>query len=567
MATGTPPAASARPWLKNYPKGVPAEIDLSKHSSIVTIIDEACSRFASRAAFTNMGVSLTFAELDRKSKQFASFLQNELRLQKGDRIAIQMPNCLQYPIALFGSLRAGLTVVNTNPLYTAHEMQHQLKDSGAKAIVIFANFAHHLEKIINQTDIESVVVTDLGELFPFPKNLIVNTVVKYVKKMVPPFNLPTAYRFQQALTLGAHHPAKEVAITYEDLAFLQYTGGTTGVSKGAMLTHKNIVANMMQILEWMKPLLKEGEEVVITALPMYHIFSLTVNSLTFMRLGGQNILITNPRDIPGFIKTLKSTPFTTVTGVNTLFNALMHSPGFEKIDFSKLKISVAGAMAMQKAVGERWKSMTKTSIVEGYGLTEASPVICCNPIAGGDLVGTIGLPLPSTDVKLVDDSGREVPEGSEGELLAQGPQVMKGYYKRQDETDKVLKDGWLKTGDVAVMMPNGYFKIVDRKKDMILVSGFNVYPNEVEDAIATHPGVLEVAVIGVPDEHSGEVVKAFVVRKDPNLTDRDIIAHAKKSLTGYKVPKHVEFRTELPKTNVGKILRRALREVPATSPS
>ncbi|PIS10146.1 MAG: long-chain-fatty-acid--CoA ligase [Bdellovibrio sp. CG10_big_fil_rev_8_21_14_0_10_47_8] len=554
-------ASKEKIWLQNYPEGVNPEIDLTRFANIMAVFDEAVRKYRQSPAFSNMGATLNFDELDRKVGQFASFLQHELKLKKGDRIAIQMPNLLQFPIALFGALRAGLIVVNTNPLYTAKEMQHQFKDSGAQAIVILANFAGHLQEIIKDTNIQSVVITEIGDQLPFPKNLLVNSVVKYVKKMVPPYQLPQAYRFEQALTLGAERPYQDVSVTFEDTAFLQYTGGTTGVSKGAELTHKNIVSNMLQIAEWMRPLLREGQETVITALPMYHIFSLTVNSLAFMTFGGHNILITNPRDIPAFIKTLRGTPFTVMTGVNTLFNALMHHPDFVKISFSQVKLSVAGAMALQRSVADRWKKITGTPIFEGYGLTEASPVVCCNPIAGNkDIVGTIGMPLPSTNVKLIDDNGNEVDQGKEGELCAQGPQVMKGYYNRPDETEKVLtKDGWLKTGDIAVMLDNGYFKIVDRKKDMILVSGFNVYPNEVEDAIASHPGVLEVAAIGVPDEHSGEVVKVFVVKKDPNLTEKDVIAHAKKSLTNYKVPKSVEFRGELPKTNVGKILRRALR--------
>lgn len=552
---------SDKPWLKSYPPGVPEEINLKPYQSILTLFDEAIRNYRTSKAFTNMGVTLTFDQIDKMSMQFASFLQNELNLKKGDRIAIQMPNTLQFPIALFGALRAGLTVVNTNPLYTPHEMQHQFKDSGAKAIVILANFGAHLEKIIKSTSIESVVVTEIGDLFPFPKNLIVNTVLKHVKKMVPAYNLPTAYSFKQALALGAQKKYQEVSVNMDDLAFLQYTGGTTGVAKGAMLTHRNICANVLQIVEWMNPLLKPGQETVITALPMYHIFSLTVNTCAFMKYGGHNILITNPRDIPAFIKTLKSVKFTAVTGVNTLFNALMNNPKFSEVDFGYCKLSVAGAMALQRSVAERWLKTTGTPIFEGYGLTEASPVICCNPIAGGkDQVGTIGIPLPSTKVRLIDDDGKEVPTGKEGELTASGPQVMKGYYNRPDETEKVLKDGWLKTGDIAIMQPDGFYKIVDRKKDMILVSGFNVYPNEVEDAIASHPGVLEVAAVGVPDEHSGELVKAFVVKKDPSLTAEAVITHAKKSLTGYKVPKQVEFRTELPKTNVGKILRRALRD-------
>lgn len=553
--------SSEKVWLQNYPPGVNPEIDLSQFKNLMEVFDGSVKKFGNRPAFSNMGASLTFNELDRRAGKFASFLQHELNLKKGDRIALQMPNLLQFPIALFGALRAGLIVVNTNPLYTPTEMRHQFKDSGAKAIVILANYAFNLEQILKDTDIQSVVITEIGDLLPFPKSLLVNTVVKHVKKMVPTYHLPQAYTFKQALELGAGQPYQEVSVDGEETAFLQYTGGTTGVSKGAILSHRNIIANMLQILEWMKPLLNEGKEVIITALPLYHIFSLTVNCLSFMTYGGQNILITNPRDIPAFIKTLRSTPFTVMTGVNTLFNGLMNHPDFKKVDFSKVKLSVAGAMALQRSVAERWKTLTQSAIFEGYGLTEASPVVCCNPIVGHkDIVGTIGMPLPSTSVKLVDDNDKEVPQGQEGELCAKGPQVMKGYYNRPDETAKVLKDGWLKTGDVAVMLDNGFFKIVDRKKDMILVSGFNVYPNEVEDAIASHSKVLEVAAIGVPDGTSGEAVKVFVVKKDPSLTEAEIISHAKKSLTNYKVPRFVEFRSELPKTNVGKILRRALRD-------
>lgn len=555
-------ASTDFPWVKNYNPGVAKEINPDTYNNIMELFDEACRDFRSLPSFSNMGATLTFEDLDRMSGQFASFLQNELGLKKGDRIAIQMPNVLQFPIALFGALRAGLVVVNTNPLYTPTEMQHQFKDSGAKAIVILSNYGANLEKILKNTNIESIVVTSIGELLPFPKSLIVNAVVKYVKKMVPAFDLKQAYSFKQALELGSKKPYKEVPTKNTDIAFLQYTGGTTGVSKGAVLSHRNIIANVLQIVTWMSPLLKPGKEIIITALPMYHIFSLTVNSLSFMKYGGQNILITNPRDIPGFIKILRSTPFTAMTGVNTLYNALMNHPDFTKIDFSHCKISVGGAMALQAAVVDRWKKLTNSLILEGYGLTEASPLVAVNPVAGGEITGSIGLPAPSTNVKLVDDDGKEVPKGTPGELLVKGPQVMEGYYNRPDETAKVLKDGWLKTGDVAVQLDNYYLKIVDRKKDMILVSGFNVYPNEVEDVIATHPGVLEVAAVGIQDEHSGEVVKVFVVKRDPALTAEQVIAHAKGSLTNYKIPKAVEFRKELPKTNVGKILRRQLRDNP-----
>ncbi|HEX7676112.1 MAG TPA: AMP-binding protein [Bdellovibrio sp.] len=551
-------------WLKNYPKGIPAEINPAQYESLMDIYDESIRKFQDKKAFTNMGVSLTFRQLDEKVNAFASFLQNELKLKKGDRIAIQMPNLLQFPVIVFASFRVGLTIVNTNPLYTAKEMHHQFKDSGAKAIVIMANFASHLEEIIKETDIESVVVTELADLFPTPKRILVNSVVKYIKKMVPAYHLPHAYTFRQALELGAMRPHQSVKTNHEDLAFLQYTGGTTGVAKGAMLTHRNVIANMLQIREWMSPKLIEGQEIAIAALPLYHIFALTLNCLAFLKMGAENVLVTNPRDIPGFIKELKKTPFTALAGVNTLFNALMNNPEFVTIDFKNVKVSVAGAMTLQKPVAEKWMELTKSVIVEGYGLTEASPVVCCNPIDGTDRTGTIGLPVPSTDVRLLNDDGQEVAMGEAGELCCLGPQVMKGYWNRPDETANVMtKDGWLRTGDIATMDADGFFKIVDRKKDMILVSGFNVYPNEVEEAIASHPGVLEVAAIGVPDQHSGEIVKVVIVKRDPNLTAEEVIAHAKKSLTNYKVPRLVEFRTELPKTNVGKILRRALRDTPA----
>jgi long-chain acyl-CoA synthetase len=549
-------------WLKNYPKGVAHEVNVEKFSSLYHLYEESLRKFADHKAFTNMGVSLTYAQVDEKVQQLASFFQNELKLKKGDRIAIQMPNLLQFPIVTFAAFRSGLTIVNTNPLYTAKEMQHQFKDSGAKAIVILANYAHLLEQILKSTDIESVIVTEIGDLFPTPKKILVNSVVKYIKKMVPSFNLPHAYTFCQALQLGSMRPSKKVECNLDDIAFLQYTGGTTGVSKGAVLLHRNVLANVIQICEWISPKLEEGKEVAIAALPFYHIFALTLNCLGLVLYGAENILITNPRDIPGFIKELKKCPFTVMAGVNTLFNALLNNPQFATVDFSKVKISVGGAMTLQKAVAEKWKQITKSVVIEGYGLTEASPVICCNPVDGTDRVGYIGLPFPSTDVKLINDEGKEVGFDEPGELCCKGPQVMAGYWQRPDETEKVLDSGWLKTGDIATVNADGFFKIVDRKKDMILVSGFNVYPNEVEEAIASHPGVLEVAAIGMPDEHSGEIVKIVVVKKDPNVTAEELITHARQSLTNYKVPKQVEFRTELPKTNVGKILRRALRDNP-----
>ena len=551
---------SKQPWLQNYPAGVSADINPNQYPNIMSVFDEAVRTYRTHRAYSNMGASLTYEKLDQLSGNFASFLQDELKLKKGDRIALQMPNLIQFPVAMFGALRAGLTVVNTNPLYTAPEMKHQFRDSGVKAVVILANFASLLEQVLPETDIESVIVTEIGDMLPFPKNWLVNNVVKHVKKMVPTYNISNAYSFRQALELGAAKPYQNVECHHEDIAFLQYTGGTTGVSKGAILTHRNIISNMLQIVEWMKPLFVPGEEIIVTALPLYHIFSLTVNCLTLMHYGSENILITNPRDIPGFIKTLRSSKFTIMAGVNTLFNALMNHPDFDKIDFSNLKISVAGAMALQKIVAERWETRTKSRLVEGYGLTESSPVATCNPVVGLNGTGTIGMPVSSTNVKLVNDEGVEVAPGESGEICIKGPQVMRGYWNRDDETKKVLKDGWLYTGDVGVLLENGYFKIVDRKKDMILVSGFNVYPNEVEDAIASHPKVLEVAAIGVDDEKSGEVVKVFIVKRDSTLTAEEVIEYAKKSLTNYKVPRSVEFRMELPKTNVGKILRRALRE-------
>lgn len=546
-------------WLKSYPKMVAADINPDQYQNLSQVLTQACKDYGDKAAFSNMGCTLTYNQLQKKVDELCSFYQNELQLKKGDRIAIQMPNLLQFPIASFAALKAGLVVINTNPLYTAKEMEHQFKDGGAKAIVILANYAHLLESIIKHTQIESVIVTEVGDLLPFPKNFVVNFAVKKIKKMVPAYNLPQAYTFNQALQIGSLSPFKAVDVGPKDLAFLQYTGGTTGVAKGAMLTHRNVLANMLQIVSWMQTRLVKGEEIAIAALPMYHIFSLTVNCLAFMWYGSHNILITNPRDFKSFIKDLKKYPFSIFTGVNTLFNALMNQPEFKSISFKKLKVSVAGAMALQKSVCERWKETTGTPVVEGYGLTEASPVVCVNPIDGGEKIGTIGLPVPSTEVKICDDDGQELALGESGELCVRGPQVMEGYWQRPDETAKVLKGGWLFTGDVAQVDKDGFVRIVDRKKDMILVSGFNVYPNEVEEAAASHPGVLEVAAVGSPDEHSGEVVKIVVVKKDPNLSAEDLIQHCKKTLTNYKVPKIVEFRTELPKTNVGKILRRALR--------
>jgi long-chain acyl-CoA synthetase len=547
-------------WLKAYPKGVAQEINPDSISSIVELFENSVRQFKGNEAYENMGVTITYGELDSLSRDFAAYLQNQAGLKKGDRIAIQMPNLIQYPIALFGALRAGLTVVNTNPLYTPREMKHQFNDSGAKAIVILANFAYNLEEVLAETPIQTVIVTELGDLLGFPKSLIVNSVVKYIKKMVPKFNLPKAISFYEVLDEGAKGQFTPQKMSGADIAFLQYTGGTTGVSKGAMLTHRNMIANMLQIGEWMKPKLGIGTETIVTALPLYHIFSLTVNCLCFMKMGNKNLLITNPKDIPGFIKTLSKSPYTIFTGVNTLYNALMNHPKFSSLNFSNLKLSVAGGMALQRAVSERWLKAVGTPVIEGYGLTETSPLVSCNPADGTDRVGTIGLPAPSTDIRLIDEDGQDVKPGEPGELCVKGPQVMKGYWQRDDETAKVmLPGGWLKTGDVAVIDADGFLKIVDRKKDMILVSGFNVYPNEIEDVVALHPAVSEVAAIGAPDEKSGEVVKIFVVVKI-EVTIEELMAHCRKNLVGYKVPKFIEFRTELPKTNVGKILRRALRD-------
>lgn len=545
-------------WHKNYPQGIAAEIDVKNYSSIPDLVAVTVKKYKQKPAFTNMGVTLSYNQIDRLSDDFASYLTHRCGLKKGDRIALQMPNVLQFPVALFGALKAGLIVVNTNPLYTEREMLHQFNDSGAKAIVILANFAHLLEKIVDKTQIQHIVVTEIGDLFPTPKKWIVNSVVRYIKKMVPSYNLPKAHSFLQTIEEGKSQSYTKPQINLNDIAFLQYTGGTTGVSKGAILTHGNIIANMNQIFAWMSPKFVAGQEIIVTPLPLYHIFSLTVNCLALMCYGAHNILITNPRDIPDFIKTLKKYPFTVLSGVNTLFNALLNNSEFKTVDFSKLKLSVAGAMALQDPVAEKWQQVTKTKVIEGYGLTEASPVVCCNPVDDTEIRGTIGLPLPNTEIKLIDDSGKEVKEGESGELCCRGPQVMQGYWQNLKETSQILKDGWLHTGDIAVMQPNGYFKIVDRKKDMILVSGFNVYPNEIEEVMASHPAVLEVAAIGVPDDKSGEAVKIFVVKKS-EVSAEELREFAKKSLTSYKVPREVEFRTELPKTNVGKILRRELR--------
>lgn len=547
-------------WLeKSYPPGVPHEIDPDKYSSLVDMFNKYVGIYADRPAFINMGAEITFTELEQQAKAFAAYLQQELGFTKGDKFAIMVPNCLQYPIALFGALLAGLTVVNVNPLYTARELEHQLKDSGAKGMLIIENFAHTLEQVIDKTPVEHVILTSLGDRLGTLKGTLVNCVVKYVKKMVPPFSLKNTVRFNTVVAKGSTMPYTPVLLTGEDLAFLQYTGGTTGVSKGAMLTHRNMVANLEQAKAAIKPQLEEGKELVVTALPLYHIFALTANCLTFLTLGGSNLLITNPRDMPGFVKELNKYKFTAITGVNTLFNGLLNTPGFSDLDFSNLKVSLGGGMAVQRPVAEKWEQVTKSRLLEGYGLTECAPLVTLCPYNQTHYSGSIGLPASSTDVKIMDENGQEVPVGESGEMWVKGPQVMKGYYNRPEATDEILKNGWLATGDIACMDENGFFRIVDRKKDMIIVSGFNVFPNEIEEVAVTHPGVLEAAAVGVPHEISGEEVKLFVVKKDDSITDKDIIAHCREGLTNYKVPKHVEFRAELPKTNVGKILRRELR--------
>jgi long-chain acyl-CoA synthetase len=548
-----------RIWLKSYPPGVPADIDPTEYRSLVDLFERSIEKFGARPAFHSMGKTITYAELDRLSRDFGAWLQAK-GLGKGARVAIMMPNCLQYPVAMFGTLRAGCTVVNVNPLYTARELEHQLRDSGAEAIVILENFGAVLQQVRAKTPLKHVVVTSLGEMLGV-KGVIVNLVVRKVKKMVPPFELPGAVSLKQALAGGAGKPLNTPPLSHEDIAYLQYTGGTTGISKGAILLHRNVIAALLQYRAWLGPAMGSERAVIITALPLYHIFSLTVNCLVMMFVGGENVLITNPRDIPGFVKELAKHKYSMITGVNTLFNALLNHPEFSKLDFSHLKLALGGGMAVQKAVAERWKQVTGTALIEGYGLTETAPSATANPLNITEFTGAIGVPMSSTEVVLRDDSGRDVPLGQPGEICIRGPQVMKGYWQRPDETAKVLgKDGFLLTGDIGIMDEKGFIRIVDRKKDMILVSGFNVYPNEIEQIVAMHPGVLECAVIGVADEHSGEVPKVYVVRKDPQLTEQDVLEHCKKELTGYKRPKYVEFRTELPKTNVGKILRRALRE-------
>ncbi|GMQ27537.1 AMP-binding protein [Algoriphagus confluentis] len=548
------------PWLKQYPAAVDKEVNYQAYSSVTELFEESVKKYGSAIAYECMGKTMTFDQLDQLSAQFANYLTQVLKLDKGSRVAIQMPNILQYPVVMFGVLRAGMVVVNTNPLYTPSEMKHQFNDSGADVIVIVANFAANLEKIQNEISAKHIIVTELGDLLGGLKGTIVNLVVKYVKKMVPPFSLKNSVTFKQAISKGSGFTFKPATCTLAQPAFLQYTGGTTGVSKGAELTHGNIVANMQQISAWMKPQLKEREEIVITALPLYHIFALTVNCLAMLKIGAHNVLITNPRDMKAFIGDLAKKRFTVITGVNTLFNGLLNQESFKGLDFSGLKIAVGGGMAVQRATAEKWKSITGVPLAEGYGLTETSPVATCNPIDGTERIGTIGVPLPNTEVMIADDQGNPLSIGERGEILIKGPQVMKGYWNRPEETANVMHGEWFKSGDIGVMDEDGFVKIVDRKKEMILVSGFNVYPNEVEDAVASCPGVLEVGVIGMPDPKSTEKVVAYVVQKDGSLTAEKVIAHCKGSLTNYKVPKEVYFTDELPKSNVGKILRRKIKE-------
>jgi long-chain acyl-CoA synthetase len=556
-----------RIWLKNYPTGVPTDIDATQYASLVVLLEESFAKFRERKAFICMDKAMTYGELDTMSRDFAAYLQST-GLKFGDRVAVMMPNVLQYPVTTAGILRAGMTVVNVNPLYTPRELEHQLNDSGAEAIVILENFATTLEKVIKNTRVKHVILANMGDLLGFPKGAIVNLVVRKVKKMVPAYSLPDAVQFKAAVAAGKGKPLNTRAITPDDVAFLQYTGGTTGVSKGATLLHRNIVANVLQNDAWLQPSLSREPKVeqllIVTALPLYHIFALTACFLLAIRAGGVCLLIPNPRDIPGFVKELQKYKVHKFPAVNTLYNALLNHPDFGKIDFSELKIAVGGGMALQRAVAERWVKATGCPLVEGYGLSETSPTLTCTPGDSTEYTGTIGYPVPSTEISIRDDDGNEIPLGQPGEICARGPQVMAGYWQRPEETAQVMtKDGFFRTGDIGVMDEKGQFKIVDRKKDMVLVSGFNVYPNEVEDVIAMHPGVLECAVIGVPDTTSGEAVKAFVVRRDQALTEDELKRFLVEQLTNYKRPKIIEFRDELPKTPVGKILRRALRDEPA----
>jgi long-chain acyl-CoA synthetase len=547
-------------WYKFYPKGIPHEINPDKYLTLNEMFDESFRKYRDLVAYENIGSRISFRILDKLSLNFAKYLQHDLGLKKGDRIAIQMPNLMQYPIVIIGALRAGLIIVNTNPLYTPREMEHQFRDSGVRAIVILENFASNLEKILKNTAIEFVIVSKIGDILGGLKGEIVNMVVKYVKKMVPPYQIENTIPFRKTIRTRQDVKFNPPEMQSGDCAFLQYTGGTTGISKGAILSHRNMIANMEQISAWMLPKLLEREETIITALPLYHIFALTVNCLAMLKIGAKNILITNPRDMPAFVKELKKQPFTVLTGVNTLFNALLNQPDFVKLDFSKFKVAVGGGMAVQQSVARRWEKVTGQGLVEGYGLSETAPVLTCNPIDGTERIGTIGIPLPSTEIRVLDDQGIEVGTGMPGEICAKGPQVMSGYWEKPEETEMVFIDGWFKTGDIGIIDEDGFFRIIDRKKEMINVSGFNVYPNEIEDVVSGHPKVLEVGVVGIPDDKSNEIVRCYVVKKDESLTEKEIIDFCKDKLTAYKRPKSVIFKKELPKSNIGKILRRILRE-------
>ncbi|MDY0067536.1 MAG: AMP-binding protein [Steroidobacteraceae bacterium] len=556
-----------KPWLAQYPTAVPAEIDISKFTSLQDVLASTCTRFADLPAYTSMGTSMTFRQLDEASRAFAGWLQKVAQLERGDRVGLMLPNLLQYPVALFGALRAGMVVVNVNPLYTPRELEHQLKDAGTTAIVVLENFAHALEQVIASTRVRTVVTTQVGDLLPPVKRLLTNAVVKHVKNLVPPWRLAGAVEFNRVLADGRTQVFDEPVLTREDLAFLQYTGGTTGVAKGTMLTHGNMVANVLQVRAWLAPNLRDGEETLVIPLPLYHVFALTA-SLSFFSKGAQIVLVVNPRDMPAFLKALKATRFTAIIGVNTLFRALLDAPGFADVDLRPLKLAVAGGMAVQRTVAQRWKERAGVPLVEGYGLTESAPVAIANPITIEEWSGQIGVPLPSTEAAVFGDDDKPVALGQVGEIVLRGPQVMRGYWNRPDETRNVFTaDGWLRTGDMGVMDERGNIRLTDRKKDMIITSGFKVFPNEVEDVVTMHPGVLEAGAIGVPDKRSGEAVKVIVVRKDPTLTESDLLAHCKQHLTAYKMPRFVEFRSEpLPKTNIGKILRRELRtHVAATS--
>lgn len=548
-------------WLKHYPKQIPAEINPEVYTSLNDFFLQCCDKYAVSPAYKNLGYTLNYTQVKHYAHNFASFLQHECHLQKGARVAIMLPNCLQYPIAMFGSLLAGLTVVNINPLYTHYECEAQLNDSGADTIIVLANFANTIEKALPKTSLKRVIVTEIGDMLPTPKRQLVNFVVKHIKKMVPAWNILNTIGFGDALKRGKQHSLQPVDVSHNDIAFLQYTGGTTGVSKGAMLTHRNMLANIEQAHVWIQDVATEGQEVIVTALPLYHIFSLMANCMVFMKLGALNLLITNPRDMDAFVKELQSTKFTAITGVNTLFNGLLHHPDVHDIDFSALRLTLGGGMAVQKSVAEEWHQATGCPLLEAYGLTETSPAVCITPLNRQEYNGSVGLPLPSTEVTIFDDNGNELAIHEEGELAVRGPQVMQGYWQNDVETRKVLReDGWLLTGDIATIDEEGFVRLIERKKDLIIVSGFNVYPNEVEEIIVLHPGVVEAAVVGMVNSGSGERVKAFVVKKEPSLSEKELIAHCREHLTAYKIPKDIEFRDDLPKSNVGKILRRELRD-------